>query len=335
MKISANIGASRKNGARVFLQLLMLMVFLLPASDSSAQSLEIVLHENAVVSSEDIALDQIAKISGGTPDVRSNIGRLIVARAPMRGQTTILSAAQIRRSLQRAGYDEGVYRLMGDQAVKASRASLAVSAERVCSAVREFILAKAPWPKEKMTIRPIRFNQTVYLPIGDLLIEVNAPKHNDWLGNVLFSIEFGIDGRKVKNISVPVTIEVLSTMVVAYRPLGKNQPITPNDIRVVEWNLAKAPVDAIVDPRMAIGRKTNRAIAADAILCSGQLDTLPILQSGDIVHIVAESSTMRISTQGMVKKNGAPGDRIQVMNLSSKKVVVAQVIDERTVRVDF
>jgi flagella basal body P-ring formation protein FlgA len=56
---------------------------------------------------------------------------------------------------------------------------------------------------------------------------------------------------------------------------------------------------------------------------------------GDVVRMVAESDVLRVAAKGMAKENGAVGERIRVMNLRSRKIIYAQVMDEQTVQVEF
>ena len=51
--------------------------------------------------------------------------------------------------------------------------------------------------------------------------------------------------------------------------------------------------------------------------------------------MIAESDVLKVAAKGIAKENGAVGDRIRVMNLQSKKIIYAQVLDEQTVHVEF
>jgi flagella basal body P-ring formation protein FlgA len=66
-----------------------------------------------------------------------------------------------------------------------------------------------------------------------------------------------------------------------------------------------------------------------------QIELAPVVKRGDIVQVVAETPVLRISVKGMAKQDGAKGDRIKVVNLRSKKVIYAQVVDGQTVSVEF
>jgi flagella basal body P-ring formation protein FlgA len=54
-----------------------------------------------------------------------------------------------------------------------------------------------------------------------------------------------------------------------------------------------------------------------------------------VVEIVAETRGFKVTALGQVKKKGALGERIPVMNFESKKVLYARVVDSKTVKIDF
>jgi flagella basal body P-ring formation protein FlgA len=100
-------------------------------------------------------------------------------------------------------------------------------------------------------------------------------------------------------------------------------------------NLADLPSNVITDPEAVLGKRTKRAIGAKTVLRTNLVEFPPLVKRGDIVVIIAESEGLKISALGQVKKKGALGDRIPVINFDSKKILYAQVLDSNTVKVDF
>lgn len=205
----------------------------------------------------------------------------------------------------------------------------------VCDAVKHFIIRNAPWNPDQMVIKEIRYSHPLQVPSGRVTLRVAAPKHNDWIGSTPFSVQVMIAGERVRRITVPANIEVWSDVVVSVKPLGRHQPIERSDIRVKRMSLDRAPSNVVVRLDEAIGRRANRNIAADCILRRDHIETPPVVKRGDIVQIVAQTSLLKITAKGMAKQNGGKGERIKVINLRSKKLIYAQVIDDQMVRVEF
>jgi flagella basal body P-ring formation protein FlgA len=53
------------------------------------------------------------------------------------------------------------------------------------------------------------------------------------------------------------------------------------------------------------------------------------------VTIIARLEGLKITTLGEVKRKGRQGERIPVLNIDSRKVIFARVIDANTVAVEF
>ena len=51
--------------------------------------------------------------------------------------------------------------------------------------------------------------------------------------------------------------------------------------------------------------------------------------------LLVENDQFKITALGEVKEMGRKGDRIKLINLTSKKEVYGKVLDANTVRVDF
>jgi flagella basal body P-ring formation protein FlgA len=61
----------------------------------------------------------------------------------------------------------------------------------------------------------------------------------------------------------------------------------------------------------------------------------PLVKRGDLVTIIARLEGLKITTLGEVKRKGRQGERIPVLNIDSRKVIFARVIDANTVAVEF
>ena len=131
------------------------------------------------------------------------------------------------------------------------------------------------------------------------------------------------------------TIEILGPVVVARRPLGRHKPITEDDIELQTMDLSDLPDGVISDPEAVLGKRTRRAIGSRTPLRADLIELPPLVKRGDLVVIIAETSGLKITTLGQVKKRGRLGERIPVVNMDSKKILYARVIDSNTVKVDF
>jgi flagella basal body P-ring formation protein FlgA len=69
-------------------------------------------------------------------------------------------------------------------------------------------------------------------------------------------------------------------------------------------------------------------------LRSGLVEEPPLVKKGDVVQVIVDKNNIRISCLGEIKETGRRGDRVKLVNLSSKKELLGRVVDGGTVRVD-
>jgi len=194
-----------------------------------------------------------------------------------------------------------------------------------------------------LSYRKIALTLSVLLSIDTLktcvvLDALTSSRHNsnrELVGQIPFAVSFDVNGKPYKRVWATVTIEVLAEVVVTKKPLGRHKPITEDDITVLKMDLAKVPSDVITDPEVVLGKRTKRAIGSSTVLRANQVEFPPLVKRGDVVVIIAETQSFKITALGQVKKKGAIGDRIPVINFESKKVLYARVVDSNTVKVDF
>ncbi len=306
-----------------------------PGRAKAAEPILISLSAQADVDGESVLLGQISQINGTDPEQVQALQSIVIGRAPLPGQSSFFHRSQVEMRLKQNDIAPATYQLTDAGPITVTRNDQIVSAEQIAEAVRQFIEKSAPWNPEQMQIRPIRYDQAHKLCVGELTLQVIPPKHTDWLGAVPFRVNMLINGRIVKKTSVPTYIEVWQDVVLAVKPLGRNQPITRDDLDLKKMNIARVPGDAMVQIDQVLGRRANRAIAVNSVLRSDQIDLPPLVRKGDVVQVLAESPALRITTQGVAQENGAMGEYIEVLNTGSKKRIHAQVVDAKMVRVTF
>ena len=307
----------------------------LATSAPASGLVRIVLQDKASVDARDVVLGQIARIECEDPQMRQKLLDLPVASVAAPGQSALIRLEQVDLRLKQLGLKADQYNLSASGPVTITRRFSEVSEERIAAAVRAFIQNRAPWKHDQMKIRYIDARQSLQVPPGSVSFQITPPRHTDWLGAVPFYVTVKVDGQSIRRLHVATYIEVWNDVVLSAKPLGRGQPIGEADIQVRKMDLARVPVNAVLDSRQVIGRRTNRAIAANSIFRNDMVEIPPLVRKGDLVQVVAESDMLRITTRGIARENGGKGERIRVKNLRSKKTIYAQVVDANLVRVDF
>ncbi|WP_353473539.1 flagellar basal body P-ring formation chaperone FlgA [Salipiger sp. H15] len=115
-------------------------------------------------------------------------------------------------------------------------------------------------------------------------------------------------------------------------PAGAESVVATRTIRAQEVIAA----DAVrLDPRVvsgaadalgaAIGRESLVAVYAGQPVMTAQLTEPALVERNQLVELVYEHAGLRIVTEGRAMSRGAAGDRIRVMNLASRSLLVGTI----------
>ncbi|WP_319525257.1 flagellar basal body P-ring formation chaperone FlgA [uncultured Desulfosarcina sp.] len=309
------------------------ILFLISVSADCADRLGLTLKAAAVVNGESVRLGDVAEVSGNP--AHGAILEVEVSRSPRPGQTRFVSADYIRIRLRQAGYDTDAMIFEGPEDVKVSRPCASLPAQRIRVAVDNAIRSRMAWNSEDATISDIQFDETVQLPVGNLTYRIIPNRHEDYLGNVILALHLFVNGEPVRKLWVNATVSVMADVVTVARPLGRNQYIRLDDIRVERRDLAGLGSETIRRVEEALGNRTTRMIHPGTVLQTSMIDQPPVVKRGDIVKIIAKTGPMTITATGIVKQQGRKGEMVRVMNTDSNRVILARVAGPDAVAVEF
>ncbi len=214
-------------------------------------------------------------------------------------------------------------------------ASIEITRKMIEDIAIDFLNAKIPWEKNRVKIKIVQSSNGLVLPNRPYSYKVVPPNKTTYLGTVPLSIVFDVYGQASKKAWTTVKIEVETDAVVVQKPLDRNQTIEKEDVKIVSMDMADLPSNVIASLEDAVGKKTLRAINPKEVLRADIVEEPPMVRRNDVVSIVAESGSLRITAAGEVRESGCRGARVKVVNLSSNKEVIARVMDSKTVQVEF
>ncbi len=190
-------------------------------------------------------------------------------------------------------------------------------------------------PKKRVEVKDLRGGEAVSLPPGALSWEVIAPEQAHRGGPLSATVVFLIDGHEKKRVRVSARVEIYADVVAAARFLQKHQEIHEKDIQWVNRNIALLPGDVVLEKEEVLNHRTSLSVNGGEALRKSMVEIPPVVKRGDRVIMSVENQRFKITTWGEAKEEGRKGERIRLVNLSSRKEVVGRVVDASTVRVDY
>lgn len=138
-------------------------------------------------------------------------------------------------------------------------------------------------------------------------------------GKTVLGVEC-VEGVKHWRIYVPVYVKVFAPALVAVRPLPRNQPISPDEVRTERIEVTQWHGEILTDPDQLKNSVPVRNIAAGEPLRRRLLRTLPVVRAGDPVKVVYAGTGFTVSTEGKALNRAGAGQAVKVMT-DSRHVV--------------
>lgn len=117
----------------------------------------------------------------------------------------------------------------------------------------------------------------------------------------------------------------MTRLLVLSHSLAPGDIIRADDIETLSVRAERAGPDAIADARELIGKTPRRALRAHEPLRGSDVQTPVTVHKGDLVTILLETPSMRLSAQGKALEDGGVGAAIRIANTQSSRVIEAVV----------
>ncbi len=314
-----------------------LFFLLFPMTNSlyGASFSSIKTRDKVYINNEKIKLGDIAEIHSKDRRTDQILKNIIIGNAPLPGQTRFIDHNYIQIRLKQNGIDPSGIVMQGPKSIEVVRSFIKIPKKKVEKIISDFIYANVPWDKKEVSIKSIKTNDDMIFPAGNITYEIVPPKNMNRLSKIPMAVDFKVNGKFQKRIWTIVNLAIYQDVVFVKRPIGRYQKITEEYICLKKMDISRLPSNTISDMEEALGKRAGRKINSQSVLRADQIELPPLVKRGDVVLIIAESDSLRVTALGEVKKTAGRGDRIRVVNLDSKKGVFAKVVDSHTVKVEF
>ncbi|MGP1675564.1 MAG: flagellar basal body P-ring formation chaperone FlgA [Burkholderiales bacterium] len=127
-------------------------------------------------------------------------------------------------------------------------------------------------------------------------------------------------GSNPWTIYVPVSVKILTGVVVAAHALAQGRLIVPGDFMLQEADLGALPGAVVTDPEQALGRIVTISVAPGQALRQDLLRSPPAVQQGQSVTLRVQGAGFRVSASGKAVNNAAVGQVAQVRIPSGRTI---------------
>ena len=185
---------------------------------------------------------------------------------------------------------------------------------------------------ENLELRVLPF-QPVLLPAGVARLRV-VQSARGGAGVQSFLIVAQVGEKEEARFWVKAEVRVYDQVVVAARPLGRQETLSAKDLRLERREITSRTAQIFTRFDDVVGKQSIRAIQGDDVITASAIERPTLLKRGSPITLVFDSGILRVETQGVAEEGGKMGDLIQVKNSTSGKMLRGVVLDERNVKVN-
>jgi flagella basal body P-ring formation protein FlgA len=168
-----------------------------------------------------------------------------------------------------------------------------------------------------------RLDPRLRLPACDKDLTTVLESPNQPVGRV--TVRVRCEGSTPWSVFVPAEVHLYRNVVIAIRPLKRNNVVGEADLALVERDVGSLNQGYLTDLGQAVGKKLTRPLTPDQVLAPVHLQLAEVIRKGDQVVISARSSTVNVRMPGEALSDGGLGQQINVRNLRSQRVIKARV----------
>lgn len=200
--------------------------------------------------------------------------------------------------------------------------------------VQDFLADKSDLlPNVELGYKSIVLPQPYTVPQGRIDHQV-IPAKPGVIGSRRFTLVTRVDGRTVSNKSIRVELEASAEVAVTTSALRRGTILSAGDVEMRYQDISKFK-EPIFDQAEIIGKRMKRSVRLGDPLQKHQIEFPPVIKRGERVVIQAASRGLTLTAAGEARQDGRSGEAIRVMNSSSRKEVLCQVVAPGLVRVEF
>lgn len=317
-----------------FLSALCICVCLTASQVLAGGAIRIAVKERATVRGEKVLLGDIARFQPADGERVRRMKRLEVASSPPPGRTATLSDRFLMYRLYAELKREEGIKVKIPKQLLVERECVTIGVGQQKRIFRQYVLEHASWPPEKIHFERIRVAYPIRLPSGRVDWEVKGPARVR-AGDLSVVVVFRVDGVPQRKISLSGRISVDQCVVKAARALRAGTVLTAEDLFTVTERRIRPAGNVFGSSEGLMGMRITRGLRAGEPVTKQMVEPVPLVLKGRRVLIKAENEQIRITTFGKALQDGARGDQIRVVNLSSGKEIHATVKGPGQVEVFF
>ena len=165
-------------------------------------------------------------------------------------------------------------------------------------------------------------------------ILINNFSVDENLGRFSGEVEIFADRQSYAKSQIQGKYFLLSTVWVPVQNIAKGEILSDDKLIAKSIRQSKLKSFAVTEKDNLIGKEARKSLKEGKIINEKDIGLPILIKKDNIVLVVYRTEKMQITTKAIAKQDGAKGDRIELENMKTRKVLTGVVQDKSTVIID-
>ena len=210
-----------------------------------------------------------------------------------------------------------------------------VTSQEIRESAENYLINSLDWDPESMDISIKYEARDLELPEGKLLLDFVKINNPRGVGRIPLTALVKVDGKFIKRLRVNAKVAVYQDVVKTVSSIQRGNVISVSDVVVERTRTERVLKNIPTTLDKVIGQAATRNLQNGKIVKFRDLKKVPTVKRGSRVIILARKGSVKITAPGTVREDGFKNSIVQVINLETKKMIYAEVINSNTVEVRF
>ena len=286
-----------------------------------------------LVDGDEVKLGDVAELSGGDERWVKELRSIRLCSAPLPGRSRELDRPYLEKRLAQNAVDLSRLLFSGAGKVIVQTAWAEITGAQIQAAVEERVYQRLP--REDVILEFRNLAQKVILPQGKVALRAAPADDLPLKGNRVVYVEIFVGGLRCKRIPVSLKVRTFGEVLLCRRKVDRHHVFTAEDLIVERRETTTLPDDVNLEIGDVVGKRTKAFIQSGRVIRRGMIEQPPVLHRGDLVTVRVSLKAIFITMEGEARADGRPGEIIPVRNIRSRREISAEVVDSKTVIVDW
>jgi len=328
----------------VFITMILFRTDLCSQEAVSNTEVSITIEPKVMVADSEIYLRDLARIEANNGKSLQDLSieeikNIYICNAAEPGFSKIIHVEYIKSRVRQQGIKIELITWKGADRIFIETRAIRLSPQDVYSHIHNYLISQI---KEQLSvtesnihIKAVNEIQPAILPLGDVVIKVESA-HLVGLtrGIIPLNVTITVNDQNYEKRTLLFEVKTFREVVTSSKNLSRNEIIQEKALKISHQDIHGFP-NIFSQKEELIGKRLKRMISKDTIINSDMIEDIPLVNKGELVTIIIESPSFRITAQGKSKEDGIHGQTIRVDNTSYMKEILCQVIGDKIVRVFF